>query len=221
MMNPFRRKVLASMGYGTLALAAAPLFAQGGPQAGRDYVVLSPPLPPESKTRVEVIEFFWYGCPHCYAFEPVIEPWIKKLPPEILFHRIPAVFNDSWIPHAKLYYSLEILGEVDRLHGLIFDTIHKEHQMLATETLMADFLEKNGVPRKKFTEAFESFSVQSKVQHSIQLQSAYKIDGVPAMGIDGRYLTNNVMVGGRHESVLPVVDYLIGEARKLHKLPKV
>jgi protein dithiol oxidoreductase (disulfide-forming) len=220
-MNPFRRKVLASMGYGTLALAAAPVFAQDkGPRAGADYIVLSPPLPPESKTRVEVIEFFWYGCPHCYAFEPIIEPWIKKLSPEVLFHRIPAVFNDSWVPHAKLYYSLEILGEVDRLHGVIFDTIHKDHQILATESAIADFLEKNGVPRKKFTEAFESFSVQSKVQRSIQLQSAYKLDGVPAMGVDGRYVTNNVLVGGRHEAVLPVVDYLIGEARKLHKLPK-
>jgi thiol:disulfide interchange protein DsbA len=103
---------------------------------------------------------------------------------------------------------------------LIFDAIHKDHQVLATEAAIGDFLEKNGVPRKKFTEAFESFSVQSKVQRSIQLQSAYKLDGVPAMGVDGRYVTNNVMVGGRHEAVLPVVDYLIGEARKLHKLPK-
>src|SRR3984957_19911893 len=220
-MNPFRRKVLASMGYGAFALAAAPVFAQGGPRAGKDYIVLSPSLPPENKTAVEVIEFFWYGCPHCYAFEPAIEPWIKKLSPEVLFHRIPAVFNDSWVPHAKLYYLLEILGEVDRLHGMIFDAIHKDHQILATAATIGDFLEKNDVPRKKFTDVFESFSVQSKVQRSVQLQSAYKLDGVPAMGIDGRFLTNNVMVGGSHAAVLPVVDYLIGEARKLHKLPKV
>jgi thiol:disulfide interchange protein DsbA len=220
-MNPYRRKVLASLGYATVALATAPAFAQkSGPQAGTQYQLVSPVQPPESKTKVEVIEFFWYGCPHCYAFEPYIEPWIKKVPSDVLFHRVPAVFNQSWIPHAQLYYSLEVLGEVDRLHGLIFDTIHKQHQTLATEATIGDFLEKNGVDRKKFTEAFNSFSVASKVQHSVQLQGAYKLDGVPTMGIDGRYMTSAPMNGNSHEAVLPVVDYLIVEARKFHKLPK-
>jgi thiol:disulfide interchange protein DsbA len=220
-MNLHRRNVLASLGTATLALAAAPVFAQNKlPQQGVEYHLLSPPLPPESKTKVEVIEFFWYGCPHCFAFEPFIEPWIKKLPSDVLFHRVPAVFNESWIPHAKLYYTLEVLGEVERLHGIIFDAIHKDHQTLATEQVIGDFLEKNGVPRKKFTDAFNSFSVQNKVQRALQLQTAYKIDGVPTMGIDGRYVTAATMVGNNHQAVLPVVDYLIGEARKLHRLPK-
>jgi protein dithiol oxidoreductase (disulfide-forming) len=219
-MNPFRRKVLASLGYASLALAAAPVFGQGKPQLDKDYRLVSPPLPLESKTKVEVIEFFWYGCPHCYAFEPVIEPWIKKLPTDVMFHRIPAAFSESWVPHARLYYSLEVLGETERLHRLIFDTIHRDHQVLATEATIADFLEKNGVDRKKFTDAYNSFSVQSKFQRSIQLQTAYKIDGVPTMGIDGHYVTAATMVGDSHQAVLPVVDYLIAEARKLHKLPK-
>lgn len=220
-MNPFRRKVLASLGYATLALTNATAFAQRKPpQPGTDYQLLSPPLPPESKTKVEVIEFFWYGCPHCFAFEPLIEPWIKKLPPDVMFHRVPAVFNETWVPHARLYYSLEVLGETQRLHGLIFDTIHRNHQVLATEATIADFLEKNGVDRKKFADAYNSFTVQSKVQRGIQLQTAYKIDGVPTMGIDGRYATSATMLGNSHEAVLLVVDYLIGEARKQHRLPK-
>ena len=102
-MNPLRRKILASLGYATLALAAAPALAQRRPpQEGTDYRPVSPPLPPESKTKVEVIEFFWYGCPHCYAFEPFIEPWIRKLPADVMFHRVPAIFNESWTPHARL-----------------------------------------------------------------------------------------------------------------------
>jgi thiol:disulfide interchange protein DsbA len=220
-MNPYRRKVLASLGYATAALAGAPAFAQkSAPQEGVQYQLVSPVQPPESKIKVEVIEFFWYGCPHCYAFEPIIEPWIKKVPSDVFFHRIPAVFNPSWVPHAQLYYSLEVLGEVDRLHGLIFDTIHKQHQTLGTEAAIGDFLEKNGVDRKKFTEAFNSFTVASKVQHSVQLQGAYKLDGVPTMGIDGRYSTSAPMNGNSHEAVLPVVDFLIVQARKFHKLPK-
>lgn len=220
-MNPFRRKILASLAYSPLMLAAAPAFAQKPPpQAGTEYRLVSPPLPLESKTKVEVIEFFWYGCPHCYAFEPYIEPWIKKLPSDVMFHRVPAVFNESWVPHAKLYYSLEVLGEVDRLHGIIFDAIHKDHQILATEPAIGDFLEKHGVNRKKFTDAYNSFSVNSKVQRSVQLQGAYKIDGVPTMGIDGRFVTANTMLGGGHDAVLPVVDYLIVEARKQRRLPK-
>jgi thiol:disulfide interchange protein DsbA len=220
-MNLFRRKMLASMGVATLALAGTPAFAQQKkPEEGFDYRLITPPLAPESKMKVEVIEFFWYGCPHCYAFEPVIEPWIKKLPPDVLFHRIPAVFNDSWIPHAKLYYTLELLGEVDRLHGVIFDAIHKDHQILATEPAIGDFLEKNGVSRKKFSDTFNSFSIQSKIQRSVTLQTAYKIDGVPTMGVDGRYVTANTMVGGSHAAVIPVLDFLIIEARKQHRLPK-
>ena len=220
-MNPFRRKILASLGYATLALAAAPAVAQKKqPEEGTEYRLVSPPLAPESKTKVEVIEFFWYGCPHCYAFEPVVEPWIKKLPADVIFHRVPAIFNESWVPQARLYYSLEVLGETERLHGSVFDAIHKDHQLLATEATIADFLEKNGLERKKFTDAYNSFSVQSKVQRSMQLQTAYKIDGVPTMGIDGRYVTANTMVGGSHQAVLPVVDYLIGEARKQHRLPR-
>ena len=217
-MNPYRRKILASF---ALSLAAAPAFAQKRiPEEGVDYRLIAPPLPPESKTKVEVIEFFWYGCPHCHAFEPTLSPWVKKLPADVMFRRVPAVFNETWIPHARLYYTLELLGETERLHKTIFDTIHQQHQMLATEAAIGEFMQKHGVDRKKFSDTFNSFSLQSKVQRSLQLQTAYGIDGVPAMGVDGRYMTANTMLGGNHAAVLPVLDYLIVLARKQHKLPR-
>jgi protein dithiol oxidoreductase (disulfide-forming) len=220
-MNPFRRRLLSTLGSVPLVLGAARVLAQRKvPQAGVEYRLVTPPLPPESKLRVEVIEFFWYGCPHCYAFEPIIEPWIKKLPPGVNFHRVPAAFNKAWVPHAMLYYSLEILGETERLHKTIFDAVQSQQQTLSNETAIADFLEKNGVPRAKFIEAYRSFTVQNNVLRGNELQKAYAIDGVPTMGVDGRFVTSATMVGNSHEAVLPVVDYLIGEARKYHRLPK-
>jgi thiol:disulfide interchange protein DsbA len=222
-MQSSRRTLLLSLSSATLALASgslcAPLFAQQKtPEEGFEYRLLSPPLPPESATKVEVLEFFWYGCPHCYAFEPSIEPWIKTLPGDVVFRRVPAVFYEAWLPHAKLYYALEVLGETERLHGTVFNAIHQSHQALITEAEIGTFLEANGISRKKFTAAWNSFSVQSKIQRSTRLQTSYKIEGVPAMGVDGLYMTANTMTAdGKHESVLPVVDYLIIEARKQHK----
>ena len=177
-MKPYRRLLLAAL---ASMLLAAPVLAQKKPEQGIDYNLISPSLPPESNTSVEVIEFFWYGCPHCYAFEPAITPWIKTLRGDVTFHRVPAVFHESWTPHAKLYYALEALGETDRLHKTVFDAIHQDKQQLATEASIAEFLEKHGIPRKKFTDAFNSFTVQSKIQRSLKLQAAYKIDGVPSM----------------------------------------
>jgi protein dithiol oxidoreductase (disulfide-forming) len=219
-MNVLRRKALAAAPF-LLTLAASPLRALAQdtvPAEGKEYRAVSPPLAPESKTKVEVIEFFSYACPHCYAFEPVIEPWIAKLPPVVTFTRVPVLFYESWVPLARLYYTLDALGEVKRLHGTVFDAIHKEHQRLIDEAGIGAFLEKQGVPRKKFTDAWNSFSVQSRMPRVAQLLAAYNIDAVPEIAVDGRYVTSNTMVGGSHEAVLPVVDYLIAQARKTRKL---
>lgn len=219
-MNPYRRKILAST---PLLLAAAalprPMLAQDTkPVAGKEYRLISPAQPADSKTQIEVLEFFSYGCPHCFAFEPAIEPWIAKLPPVVAFHRVPVTFNQAWIPLARAYYTLEILGEVPRMHQRMFAAVHQERLRLNTDVAVVDFLEKNGIPRKKITDAYNSFTMQSKITRVGALLAAYNIDAVPEMAVDGRYLAANTMVGGSHEAVLPVVDYLIAESKKARKL---
>lgn len=221
-VNPVRRKVLFSLGAATCAFAAYPSLAQKKPpEEGFEYKVLDPALPPDIPFKIEVLEFFWYGCPHCYAFEPIVEPWIKSLPSDVVFRRVPAVFYEAWVVHARLYYTLEVLGVTERLHGAVFNAIHELAKPLSSEADIGEFLQANGIARKVFTDAWNSFTVQSRLKRSERLQSAYKIDGVPAMGIDGLYMTaNTMMIDGKHESVPMVVDYLIGEARKLRKTAK-
>jgi thiol:disulfide interchange protein DsbA len=215
-----RRRVVA-------ALAALPLgFAVGATRAqeftaGKEYLIVSPPLPPESPNKIEIIEFFSYACPYCFSFEPAIEPWIKNLPPYVMFHRIPVVYHEPWFAPAKLYYTLEILGENKRLDQLIFDTMHKEHRDLTHEDQIAKFLETQGIPQKKFSEVFNSFAVETRMQRGKELQRAYKIDQVPELAIDGLYVTSSSMTEARQpDSVLPVVDYLVELARKERKLAK-
>jgi thiol:disulfide interchange protein DsbA len=201
-------------------LAFGPARAQGV-TAGKEYVVVSPPLPPESSKKVEVIEFFSYACPYCFSLEPAIEPWIKGLPPYVMFHRVPVVYHEPWFAPAKLYYTLEILGENARLDQLIFDTMHKEHRDLTHEDQIATFLETQGIPQKKFSEIFNSFSVESKMLRGKQLQKSYKIDQVPELAVDGLYVTSSSMTDpSQPASVLPVVDYLVETVRKERKLAK-
>jgi len=210
-----------------VALAALPLgFAVGNARAqdfaaGKDYLLVSPPLPPENPNKVEVIEFFSYACPYCYSFEPAIEGWIDGLPPYVMFHRIPVVYHEPWYAAARLYYTLEILKENKRLDRLIFDTMHMEHRDLTKEDLIAKFLETQGIPQKKFSEVFNSFAVETKMQRGRELTRAYKNDQVPELGVDGRYLASSSMTEARTpESVLPVVDYLVELTRKERKLAK-
>jgi thiol:disulfide interchange protein DsbA len=217
-LNRTRRKVVLSLASLPLVAGAGFAFAQG-PAAGKDYMLVSPPLPPESATKVEVIEFFSYACPHCYAFEPAVEAWIAKLPADVMFHRVPVVYHEQWRAPARLYYTLEIMGEDKRLTPFVFDAMHRENRDFSSEANIARFLETKGIPQKKFSDVFNSFGVQSKMQRGDQLQAAYKIDQVPELAVDGRYVISNSMTGGDHASVLPVVDSLIGVARRERKLP--
>lgn len=220
-MNPIRRKLLVSVGWSALAGVGAPAFAQKpSPREGTEYRLVSPPLSPDDATKVEVIEFFSYACPHCFDFEPSIEPWIKALPAYVTFERVPVVYHETWLGPARLYYTLDALGENKRLDPAVFDAIHKEHLNLSSQEAIAKFLETKGIPQKKFADAYNSFSVQSKMRRGDRLQAEYKIDQVPELAIDGRFVTSNSMVGGKHEDVLPVADYLIELARKERKLPK-
>jgi thiol:disulfide interchange protein DsbA len=192
------------------ALLALP-FTAGAQQF--QYGELNPPQPTESKGKIEVIEFFWYGCPHCYSLEPYIETWLKKLPPDVEFRRVPAVFNTRWAHDATIFYTLEALGVLDKLHRPLFDAIHKSSLRTDNEAALSEWLQKNGVEPKKFTDAMKSFGVQSKLRRATQQTVAYKIDGTPAMAVAGRY-TVSAEQGRTQQGMLQVVDGLVAMARK-------
>ena len=195
------------------ALVAAPLIAlaQG---AKPQYTELNPPqsIDTEGK-KVDVVEFFWYGCPHCYNLEPLLETWTKKLPPDVQFRRIPAVFNERWGHDAAIYYTFEALGVLDKLHRPFFDAIHRDHLRTDDAQAMTEWLSRQGVDPKKFFDTMKSFGVQSKTRRAAQLSVAYRIDGTPAMAVQGRY-TVSADQGGSREGMLDTVSYLVNMVRK-------
>lgn len=167
----------------------------------------------ETPGKIEVIEFFWYGCPHCYSLEPLLETWLNKLPPDAQFRRVPAVFNDRWARDAAVYYAIEALGLVGRLHRPLFDAIHRDGLRTDSPEALNQWLQRQGVDTKKFDEVVRSFGVQSKVRRAAQLSVAYRIDGTPAMAVQGRY-TVGAEQSRNQKVMLDTVDYLIGLARK-------
>ena len=195
------------------ALVAAPLIAlaQG---IKSPYSELNPPQPIDSDgKKIEVVEFFWYGCPHCYNLEPLIETWVKKLPPDVEFRRIPAVFNERWAHDAAIYYTFEALGVLEKVHRPFFDAIHRDHLRTDDQQAMTEWLSRHGVDPKKFFDTMKSFGVQSKTRRAAQLSVAYKIDGTPAMAVQGRY-TVSADQGGSREGMLDTVSYLVNMVRK-------
>jgi thiol:disulfide interchange protein DsbA len=188
------------------ALMALPVAAQQQRQA---YTQLNPALSVESDGKIEVLEFFWYGCIHCYNLEPHIETWLKKLPPDTQFRRVPAVFNQRWALDAAIFYTLEALGVLDKLHKPLFDAIHKGGMRTDQQEAFNAWLQKNGVDPKKFLDTMKSFGVQSKTKRATQLTAAYKIDGTPAMAVHGRY-----MVSAEIPGMLKTVDELVDQVRK-------
>jgi thiol:disulfide interchange protein DsbA len=195
------------------ALMAAPLIASAqGVKA--QYSELNPPQPVDTDgKKIEVVEFFWYGCPHCYNLEPLIETWTKKLAPDVEFRRIPAVFNERWAYDAAIFYTFEALGVLPKLHRPLFDAIHRDHLRTDDQKAMSEWLQKQGVEPKKFYDTLKSFGVQSKTRRAAQLSVAYKIDGTPAMAVQGRY-TVSADQGGSREGMLDTVSYLVNMVRK-------
>jgi protein dithiol oxidoreductase (disulfide-forming) len=192
---------------------ALPAFAQARPVEGKDYVRLAQPQPVPAG-KIEVIEFFWYGCPHCNAFEPMLEAWTKKLPPDVSFRRVPVAFREEpFVPHQKIFYALEATGQLEALHRKVFYAIHVERQRLDKVAEIAAFVAKNGGDAAKFTEMFNSFSVQTKAAQARKLAESYLVDGVPSMGVHGRYYTSGTLAGTPQRS-LEVTDFLVQTIRK-------
>jgi len=199
----------------SLGALSTPARAQApAPRAGTDFLVLDKPAPVEAPAgKVEVVEFFWYSCPHCNSFEPALDEWIKKAPKDVAVRRVPIAFRADFEPQQRLFYVLEAMNKVDELHKKVFYAIHVEKQMLNTPDLIAAWAEKQGLNKAKFLETYNSFSVATKARKATQLQDAYKIDGVPALGIAGRYFTSGSMAQTMARALL-VTDYLIAQVRK-------
>lgn len=197
-----------------LAAAAALLMLAFTASAQQPYALMNPPQPTEGGGKIEVVEFFWYGCPHCYHLEPALNAWLKNAPKDVVFKRIPAVPSASWEPLASVYYTLEAMGLLDKYHSKVFDAIHKDNENLGNKNVREKWLAKNGIDAKKYEEMEKSFSVVSKVQRAKQLTQAYKVDGVPRIVVNGRYYTSPDQAGGADQRMLAAVDQIIAIARK-------
>ncbi len=199
-----------------LGLAMAGLaHAQGAPKEGTHYVKLSTPAAvnlPSPDKKIEVVEFFWYGCPHCYAFEPTLETWVKKLPADVSFRQVPVGFMAPHQFHQKLFYALEETGQFAALHRKVFNAIHQQNKRMSSESEIIALANANGADGAKLAEAMKSFSVSTKANRAKQLADAYKIDGVPAIGINGRFYTSATLAGS-HERAVAVADFLIQLSR--------
>jgi thiol:disulfide interchange protein DsbA len=197
-----------------------PLAAQAqGPVAkkpveGTDYLSLDKRVPTDvGAGKIELIEFFWYSCPHCNSFEPQFAAWVKAAPKDVVVVRVPVRFRDDFEAQQRAYYVFESLNMVDAMHGKLFHAIHTERQQLNTAPALAAWANKNGLPEKKFLDTFNSFGVATKARRATQLQEAFKVQGVPALGVAGRFYTDGSLTQTM-DRALQVAEYLIGEVRR-------
>jgi thiol:disulfide interchange protein DsbA len=199
--------LVAASVFGMTAQAAdAPL------EAGKQYVELDSAVPVAVPGKIEVVELFWYGCPHCYAFEPTINPWAEKLPADVNFVRIPAMFGGPWDAHGQLFLTLQSMGVESKVHAAVFNAIQKEHKRLTDPDEMADFVATQGIDREKFLQTFNSFAVKGQIAKAKDLAKRYGISGVPTMIVNGKYRFDLGTAGGP-EAALNVADQLIAKER--------
>ncbi len=196
----------------TLFLAALPsAFAEL--KEGRDYRLVPMAQPVANPAKIEVLEFFWYACPHCNDVQPALKKWKATMPKDVEFRMMPAVFRPNWETLAKAYYALDAMGIEPRLHDKIYEAIHLDAINLSDEKVLAEWMAKQGVDRQKFSEAYNAFAMQSKVARSKQAARDYDIHGTPTLVVDGKYITSPGMAGG-NEAVIPILNELIEKARK-------
>lgn len=181
-------------------------------EAGKTYVQLETPVPVAVPGKIEVVELFWYGCPHCYAFEPTINPWVEQLPSDVNFKRIPAMFGGPWDAHGQLFLTLEAMGVEHKVHNAVFNAIQKEGKRLTKPDEMADFVATQGVDKDKFLATFNSFAIQGQIKQAKELAQKYGVQGVPTMIVNGKYRFDLGTTGGP-EATLNVADQLIAKER--------
>ena len=205
-----RKLVLAAV-LATCSLFGLPAVAADF-QAGKEYVELKSPVPVSEPGKIEVVELFWYGCPHCYAFEPTINPWVEKLPADVHFVRIPAMFGGLWNIHGQLFLTLESMGVEKKVHHAIFEKLHNNPKALTTPEEMADFVAEQGVDKDKFLSTYNSFAIKGQIEKAKKLAMAYQISGVPTMVVNGKYRFDIGSAGGPDEA-LQLADQLIAKER--------
>lgn len=181
-------------------------------QEGRHYTELSNPVPTTSNDKIEVAEVFWYGCPHCYTFKPLIEEWEANMAEDVRFELIPAALGRSWEPHARAYYTVEALDKLDETHDALFEALARDRRQLETPEALADYLADYGVNEEEFIKTFNSFGVNAKMQQSQAKVRGARITGTPTMLVNGKYTVSASMTGS-HENMIKVVDYLVEKER--------
>lgn len=190
-------------------LVSSTVLQAAGYTEGVEYKAL-PPQPTDTGDKIEVLEFFWYGCPHCYTFEPYIKAWKKTKPENVEFVRVPAIFRPDWEVQARTYYALTNMGVIEDLHEKIFAAIHNDKKKLNTKEQLTDFVVQSGVDRKKFEEEYKSFSVDTMVRKAKKKQTAFKIQGVPSIAVNGKYLSSGSM-SGSYGNLVKILDFLIAK----------
>lgn len=181
------------------------------------YQKVEPPQPITTGNKIEVVEMFWYGCPHCNHLEPYVNRWLKKKAKDVELVRIPAVFRPNWALHARAFYTAQILGVLDKTHDAMFDAIHKLRKPMNTEGEIMDLFAQHGVKNDEFKRVFHSFAVEAKVRRARDMSQRYGIDGVPTLIVDGKYRTDAELAGSA-ANIFKVVDYLVDQERKARSL---
>jgi len=194
-----------------LGLSALPPVQAAGLQEGKHFTRLQIPQPTEAPGKVDVVEFFWYGCPHCADFEPLLQQWKKKLPADVSFRKVPAIFRDSWAPGARIYYTLEALGLLDKHNDAVFTAMIRQRINLNDEKTLFDWVEKRGVNRQAFADMYKSFAVDGKVRQAYEMTQEYGFGGVPVVIVGGKYMPAPNL--GTFGEMLQVVDGLIAKNR--------
>ncbi|HVO90505.1 MAG TPA: thiol:disulfide interchange protein DsbA/DsbL [Casimicrobiaceae bacterium] len=208
--KPGRSFAMALIAGCALAIGAAGASAEL--VQGKNYDRVKNPQPTESGKKIEVLEFFSYGCPHCAELEPFLETWLAKLPPDVEFHRVPVAFQDRWVPLGKIYYTLDVLGEERKLSPEVFQAIHQQGKSMWNDKTFFDWAASKGIDRKKAEDTFNSFAIQGKMNRARQLAQAYNIQSVPTVVIDGKFITSSDRVG-THSALPAAIDELIVKAR--------
>ena len=191
-----------------MAWAQAALF-----KSGKDFLTLDRPVATESGTgKIELIEFFWYSCPHCNMFEPSFAQWVKNAPKDVVVRRVPVSFRDDFAPQQRLFFTIEAMNLMESLHPKVFAAIHVEKLMLNTDASVLAWAEKQGVDKVKFNEVYKSFGVASKLKRAVQLQNDFKVEGVPSLGVAGRFYIDGSLAGSM-DRALKVAESLIAQTR--------